>query len=345
MSKRDYYEILGVNKDASESDIKKAYRKIAKEHHPDVKPDNKESEQIFKEAAEAYEILSDSQKRANYDQFGHGNQRPNHGGGFGDMSMEDILRSFGYNGGGQRIKRGQDLRLNIKLTLEEIYNGTTKKIKYKKLSKCGECHGDIITCNICGGSGMIVRTRNLGSHIMQESMICGSCKGVGSHKSHKIMGCQTCNKRGLVEEEIIIDIDIPSGVHDGMTLVHEGGGHATLGGVEGNVIVMITQLPHETFIRNLNDLKVNLNLSYTQLVLGSKVEIPTIEGGKIRVTIPPHTKVGHNMIINGKGLKVLNSPMRGDMVLVLGIEIPKTISDDERELLEKLDELKNKVAS
>ena len=143
----------------------------------------------------------------------------------------------------------------------------------------------------------------------------------------------------------MLEVVIPAGVHDGMQLVHEGGGHAILGGVDGNVIVMLTEINHETFIRNMNDLKVHLSLSYTQLVLGDKVEVPTIDGGKIRVTIPPHSKVGHHMIIPNKGMSIVNSTVRGDMILQLGIEIPKTISDEEKELLEKLEELKNKVAS
>lgn len=344
MSKRDYYEVLGVDKNASESDIKQAYRKIAKEHHPDKNPDNKESEEIFKEAAEAYEVLSNNQKRSDYDQFGHGGPRNNQN-GYGGMSPEDILNSFTGGGGyRQRIKRGQHIRLNIKLTLEEIYTGLNKKLKYKKLSTCGDCHGEIITCNICKGSGMILRTRQAGNIIMQETMVCGSCKGSGNHKSHKIRGCETCNGNGLIEEEVLLNVDIPSGVQDGMQLEFDGGGHSILGGVDGNVIVMITQLQHELFTRSINDLNVHLDLTYTQLVLGDKVEVPTIEGGKIRVTIPPYSKVGHHMIINGKGLKSIKSPIRGDMILILGIKIPTSITNEEKELLKKLDEIRNKVA-
>ena len=154
MSKRDYYEILGVSRDASESEIKKAYRKVAKENHPDVKPDDKEAEELFKEAAEAYEVLSDKNKKAQYDQYGHAGPRPS-GGGFSDMSMEDILRKFGYGGDARRVRKGQDLRLNIKLTLEEMHNGLTKKLKYKKLSACSDCGGEMITCNICKGAGTL----------------------------------------------------------------------------------------------------------------------------------------------------------------------------------------------
>jgi molecular chaperone DnaJ len=340
MSKRDYYEVLGVNKDASDTDIKKAYRRIAKEHHPDVNPDNEESAELFKEAAEAYEVLSDSDKRAKYNQFGHNQQNiPD------STTMEEILRGFGYGAPSQRVRKGQDLRINLKLTLEEIHTGVTKKVKYKKLSKCHDCNGDMITCNICKGKGMITRTRHLGNHVMQESMVCGSCSGVGYHKSHKIRGCETCNKNGLIQEEVLLDVEIPRGLQQGMQMVHEGGGHSILGGIDGNVIVAITELPHDTFVREVNDLRVNLKLSYTQLVLGDNVEISSIDGTKLRVVIPPHSIVGRNLVINGKGLNILRSSMRGDLIITLGIDIPTTITDEERELLEKLNNLKNKVAS
>jgi len=342
MSKRDYYTVLGVERNATEKEIKKAYRTLAKENHPDVKPNDAKAEELFKEAAEAYEVLSDSGKKAQYDQFGHtGNQRQQQSHGY-----EDILKDFmGRQQGRRPVRKGADLRINIKLELEEMFSGEHKKIKYRKMNVCTPCNGkgghktDI--CDTCRGLGSIFRTRTFGNHVIQEQSHCPTCQGAGERISDT---CKTCNGGGLVSEEVLLDIDIPAGVTDGMRLIQEGGGHGIKDGVNGDVVILLTQKPHKLFNRSGNDLKYNLKLSYSQLILGDKVEVPTIEGGKIRVTIPPHSNVGDNLRVPNKGMNILNANRRGDMTLTLLIIIPKTVTDEEKELLNKLDELQNKVA-
>jgi len=350
MGKKDYYDVLGVKRDATEKQIKKAYRNLAKENHPDKNPDDNKAEEKFKEATEAYEVLSDKDKKSQYDQFGH--TRVGHGGhgGHPHMDVNDIIRDFARRTRPQR--KGQDLRVNIKLTLEEMYSGVNKKIKYKKLSVCSGCNGigghDLKKCEPCNGLGSIFRSRQIGQHVIQEQSTCGTCFGRGEIINNV---CQECSGRGLIPEEVNVDIDIPSGVHDGIQVVQEGGGHSIQGGLDGNLVIMITQIPHTRFDRSGNDLKVNLKLSYGQLVMGDKVEVPTIEGGKIRATIPPYSNVGDNLRIPKKGMKPIDDQRhyvnndRGDMILVLGIDIPKNVSDEEIKLLKKLENLHNKVAS
>ncbi len=338
MSKRDYYEVLGVQKNASDKDIKKAYRTLAKENHPDKNPDDKEAEERFKEASEAYETLSDSKKKAQYDQFGHQRQ------GGGHQSHDDIFRDFARR---QRpIRKGQDLRVNLKLDLEEVFSGVHKKIKYKKMAVCSPCNGKgghkVSTCGTCNGLGSIFRTRRLGQHVLQEQTVCHMCQGSGEKVTDT---CKSCSGSGLVAEDILLELDIPAGIQDGMQIMQEGGGHGIKDGVDGNLIITVTEKPHKLFNRNGNDLKHSLKLSYSQLVLGDKVEVPTIDGGKIRVTIPPHSDVADNLRIPNKGLNVLHANRRGDMMISLGITIPKKISEEETELLKKLEEIHNKVES
>jgi molecular chaperone DnaJ len=339
MSKRDYYEVLGVQKNASDKDIKKAYRALAKENHPDKNPDDKEAEERFKEAAEAYETLSDSKKKAQYDQFGHQRQ-----GGGGAGGYEDIFRDFARR---QRpIRKGQDLRVNLKLDLEEIFSGVHKKIKYKKMAVCSTCNGkgghDVKTCETCNGLGSIFRTRKLGHHILKEQSTCHTCQGSGERVTNT---CKDCNGSGLVGEDVLLELDIPAGIKDGMQIMQELGGHGIKDGVDGNLIITITEKQHKLFNRNGDDLKHSLKLTYSQLVLGDKVEVPTIDGGKIRVTIPPHSDVADNLRIPNKGLNVLHTNRRGDMMISLSIKIPKKISEEEIQLLKKLEEIHNKVES
>ncbi len=342
MSKRDYYEVLGVNRNATETEIKKAYRKLAKDNHPDVKPNDKAAEETFKEGSEAYDVLSNPEKKLRYDQFGH-QQRGQNGGNGTYYDMDEIIRNF--SGQGRRVKRGQDIRVSIKLTLEEMFNGVNKSIRYKKFISCQPCNGKgghkVSRCTTCGGAGRLIRQQQFGPHIIQEEVQCHVCTGKGEMIDDI---CTICNGAGLTNSEVGLDLTIPAGVMDGSTQISEGGGHGIQGGVDGNIIIVLTEKPHDIFTRNINDLKITLKLSYTQLVLGDKVEVPTIDGGKIRATIPPYSKVGDNLRIPNKGMRVVHSNTRGDLMLTLSIEIPKSVTDEEIELLKKLDELQNKVA-
>jgi molecular chaperone DnaJ len=340
MAKRDYYKVLGVDRNASDKEIKKAYRKIAKDNHPDVNPDDKEAEERFKEAAEAYDVLSDPQKKQQYDQFGH--QRQGGAPNMGDM--DEMLRRWGF-GGQKRVMKGQHVRLNLKLSLEDMFNGITKKLKYKRNILCGSCNGNgghnPEICPTCNGDGIVFQVHRMGAHMMQTSSTCPTCGGDGRYHKTK---CTSCNGKRYELNEELIEINIPAGVHDGMELISEGGGSEIKDGIAGDVIIAITQIKHERFIRSNHDLKIHIPLSYTQLVLGDKIDVHTIEGGKIRASIPPASKAGSNLRIPSKGMCILHSDNRGDMILILDVVIPKDISDEEKELLEKLQKLQNKVA-
>ena len=330
MSKKDYYEVLGVAKNASVDEIKKAYRNLAKELHPDKNPGNKEAEERFKEVSEAYEHLSDSDKKAKYDQYGHGSN-----GGFRGNPFEDFFRNR------QKAERvGENMSLVIKLTLEEIYTGTKKTYKYNRNVSCGDCSGyggtGTHNCSACNGTGMTTIVMNTPIGYIHQQTVCAACEGMGTTYDTV---CKTCSGGGIKTQEETIDVDIPHGVFNGMTFVMGGKGHAIKGGKEGNLLINVMELKHDVFIRNNDELKMNLKLSYSQLVLGDKVEVPTIEGSRIRITIPPHSEVGANLKIQSKGLKPYQRENRSDMIVTLGIEIPKSISDSERELLEKLKEV------
>jgi len=341
MAKRDYYEVLGVSKTASEKEIKKAYRTIAKENHPDVKPDDKAAEEVFREAAEAYETLSDKDKKNNYDRFGHqGAQRVK-----GRQDMEDMMREM-FGNQRQQVRKGESLRLNLKMSLEEMFSGAKKTLKYAKQVVCKPCNGkgghNVKGCGVCKGSGMMFRNIRMGNQMFQEQSTCQSCRGTGEMISDI---CKNCKGAKTISKTNTLEVDIPSGVMDGMQIISEGGGHETPNGHNGDVMVVLTQLSHNTFIRSGNDLKVNLKLSYTQLVLGDKIEIETIEGGKIRATIPPYSNVDDNLRIPNKGMNILHSNgQRGDMIIILSVSVPTEVSDEEKELLEKLQDIQNKVA-
>lgn len=334
MAKKDYYEILGVNKNASSDEIKKAYRTLAKEWHPDKNQNNKEAEEKFKEISEAYEHLSDTDKKAKYDRFGHassGNQ-----GFHGEHPFADFFRRQQAQ---DRV--GQDMTLVLKLTMEEIYTGVKKRYKYKRNESCGGCsgHGGTGTknCTSCGGSGVITRVIQTPVGYIQQSMSCNACEGVGTTYD---VACKTCSGSGLTEKEETIDIDVPHGVFNGMTFVMQGKGHAIRSGKSGDLHIKVMELPHKVFTRVNDDLKMNLKLTYAQLVLGDKVEIETIDGGKIRVNIPPLSDVGNNLKIQNKGLKPYEAETRGDLIVNLTIKMPTSVSDSEKELLEKLKDLK-----
>lgn len=358
-TKRDYYEVLGVSKSASADEIKKAYRKKAIQYHPDKNPGNKEAEEKFKEAAEAYEVLSDAQKRQRYDQFGHAGMGGAAGGGFGgNMNMEDIFSHFGdifgghfgggfggFGGGqrgGQRVRKGSDLRVKVRLTLQEIATGVEKKIKVKKYVSCQHCNGaggtNATSCTTCNGSGRVVRVQNTILGQMQTAAECPTCGGDGKVVKDK---CSHCAGEGIVREDEVITINIPAGVMEGMQLNVSGKGNAARrGGVNGDMLVLIEEEPHPELIRDENDLIYNLLLSVPMATLGGSVEVPTIEG-KVKVTITPGTQPGKVLRLRGKGLPSVNRYGTGDLLVNIGVYIPEKLNKEEKALMEKLENSEN----
>ena len=368
MAKRDYYEVLGVDKTASEDEIKKAYRKIAIKYHPDRNPGNKEAEEKFKEAAEAYDVLHDPQKRQQYDQFDFAGQGGAGGfGGFGgaSMNMDDIFSmfgdifgghaggfgGFGGFGGGQRRPqqhRGSDLRLKVKLTLQEISTGVTKKFKVRKDVVCQHCHGSgsadggaSETCPTCHGSGVISHTTQSIFGMMQTQGVCPTCNGEGKIIKNK---CHECSGTGVVKGEEVVEINIPAGVIEGMVVNVPGKGNAgRRNGIPGDIQVFIEEEPNDTFVRDGNDLIYNLLLDFPTAALGGDVEIPTIEGTRLRVKIEPGTQPGKTLRLRSKGLPAVQGygSGKGDMVVNISIYVPKTLSRDEKKSLEKMKDSDN----
>lgn len=364
MSKRDYYEVLEITKTATVEEIKKAYRKKAIQYHPDKNPGDKSAEEKFKEAAEAYEVLSDPQKRQRYDQFGHaGVGGAAGGGGFGGgMTMEDIFSHFGdifgdiggfggfggFGGSrsrGQRVRKGSDLRVKVKLTLAEIAKGVEKKIKVKKYVPCSHCNGSgaapgsqPVTCDTCKGSGRITRVQQTILGAMQTTSECTTCGGEGKIIKDK---CPHCNGEGIVRDDEVITINIPAGVMEGMQLSMSGKGNAARrGGVNGDLLVLIEEEPHPELIRDGNDLVYNLLLSVPSAALGDSVEVPTVDG-KVKVNITPGTQPGKVLRLKGKGLPSVNSYGTGDLLINIGVYIPEHLSKEEKGFMEKLSESEN----
>lgn len=361
MSKRDYYEVLGVAKGASDEEIKKAYRKKAIQYHPDKNPGDKESEEKFKEAAEAYEVLSDAQKRQRYDQYGHAGM--GNGGGGGSQwsgNMDDIFSHFGdifgghfggfggggsQRGGGQRVNRGSDLRVKVRLNLKEIAEGVEKKIKVKKHVACSHCNGSgaedpssVTTCSTCRGSGRVVRVQQTILGAMQTQTTCPTCNGEGKTITKK---CTHCNGEGLVRDEEVISINIPAGVMEGMQLSVSGKGNAARrGGMNGDLLVVIEEEPHEELIRDENDLIYNLLLDMPTAILGGSVEVPTVDG-KVKVKIEPGTQPSKVLRLRGKGLPSVNRYGTGDLLVNIGVYVPENLSKEEKKVIEKLQESPN----
>ncbi len=359
MEKRDYYEVLGVSKSADATEIKKAYRKLALKYHPDKNPGDKEAEEKFKEAAEAYDVLSNEEKRRRYDQFGHAGVGGAGQGGFGGgMSMDDIFSQFGdifgsfggfsgfggFGGGrsARRVNRGTNLRVKVKMNLQEIATGIEKKIKVKKYVACQYCNGtgakdgkSYSTCSTCKGSGQVTRVQNTILGAMQTTSTCPTCEGEGKIISEK---CTFCNGEGVLMSEEVISINIPAGVAEGMQLSLSGKGNAARrGGVNGDLIVLIEEEEHPELVRDGNDLLYNVFIGYPEAVLGETVEIPTIEG-KVKVKIEAGTQPGKILRLRGKGLPDVNGYGKGDLLAKVNVWIPKNLSKDEKKLVEKMRE-------
>jgi molecular chaperone DnaJ len=357
MQKRDYYEVLGVSKNADATEIKKAYRKLALQYHPDKNPGDKEAEEHFKEAAEAYDVLSNEEKRRRYDQFGHAGMGGAAGGQGGGMSMEDIFthfgdifegfagfRGFGGGGsrGGRRVNRGTNLRVKVKLDLKEVAAGVEKRIKVKKQVACEHCKGtgakdgtSYSNCSTCGGTGQVTRVQNTILGAMQTTSTCPTCQGEGRVINSK---CTHCSGEGVVVAEDVIVLNIPAGVADGMQLSLGGKGNAARrGGVNGDLIVMIEEEEHPELMRDGNDLLYNVFVGYPEVVLGETVEIPTVEG-KVKVKIEPGTQPGKILRLRGKGLPDVNGYGRGDLLAKVNVWVPKNLSKEEKKLVEKMRE-------
>jgi len=334
---KDYYRILGVNRNATDSEIKKSYRKLAMENHPDKGGDDNK----FKEIAEAYEILSNPEKKLNYDKYGHNGRNMNSGSQaydtYGGMSMNDFMREFGYRRNGERVKRGSDMQINIKLTLEDVYQGVNKTFKYKRLVICQRCDGEggteKETCPNCNGRGIINKQIVTNMGVFNTQVTCNTCSGTGRIIKNV---CDNCNGNGVEFKEEMVNVEIPSGITDGSTLQYNGMGNTIKGGIPGSLFIVVHILQHKDFTRDGNDLKYNLKLKYHQLVLGDKVEIPTINGTKIRIDIPKYSKTGDNLRISKKGLIPMKSETPGNMIVVLDIEMPSEVNNEELELIEKL---------
>ncbi len=362
--KRDYYEVLGVEKGASEDEIKKAYRKIAIKYHPDRNPGDKQAEEKFKEAAEAYNVLHDPKSRQQYDQFGFNNPFGGAGGfgdaGFSSMNMDDIFSMFGdifgghgfggFGGGTRRPQqhRGSDLRLKVRLTLQEINQGVTKKFKVRKDIPCQHCNGSgaevgsgTEQCPTCHGSGVISHTTQSIFGMMQTQGICPTCGGEGSVIKNK---CHECRGSGVIKGEEVVEIKIPAGVAEGMVVNVPGKGNAGIrNGVNGDIQVFIEEEPNDTFIRDGNDLIYNLLLDFPTATLGGEVEIPTIEGSKVRVKIDNGTQPGKTLRLRGKGLPAVQGygNGKGDLVVNISVYVPKTLSREEKDIIQKLGDSDN----
>lgn len=359
MSKRDYYEVLGVSKSADKTELKKAYRKKAIQYHPDKNPDNAEAEEKFKEAAEAYEVLTDDNKKARYDQFGHAGMSgaAGGGGGFGGggFDMEDIFSQFGdifgghfggggFGGGGrrQRVNKGSNLRVRVKLTLQEIANGVEKKIKVKKQVACETCDGSgakdahsLATCTTCNGSGQVTRIQRTILGQVQTASVCPTCGGEGKTITEK---CTSCHGEGLTKKEEVISINIPAGVEEGMQLSVSGKGNAARrGGVNGDLLVLIEEIKHPELIRDGNNLLYNLFVTVPDAIIGTAVEIPTIEG-KVKVRIDPGTQSGKILRLKGKGLPDVNRYGTGDLLVKINVWIPKKVTKEEEKIIKKMSE-------
>jgi len=353
MEKRDYYDVLGVSKEATKEEIKKAYRQHAIKFHPDKNPGDKKSEEKFKEAAEAYEVLSNPEKKTRYDRYGHAGLGGGSSNGFGGqgMTMEDIFSSFGdifggfgaFGGGsssrGHRVNKGSNLRVKVKLTLQEISAGAEKKIKVTKYDTCDSCQGtgaadarSLSTCSTCRGSGHVTRLTNTMLGQMQTTSVCPVCGGEGKTITKK---CVSCYGEGIVQKEEVVKINIPAGVAKGMQMSVAGKGNAPRrGGVNGDLLVVIDEEDHPELIREGNDLIYNLFISIPDAILGTHVEVPTVDNN-VKIKIEPGTQPGKILRLRGKGLPEVNGYGRGDLLVNVNVWIPKNLNKEELKIFEK----------
>ena len=367
MAKRDYYEVLEVSRSASVDEIKKAYRKLAIKYHPDRNPGDAEAEAKFKEAAEAYDVLHDPQKRQQYDQFGFDAPSGGFGGGSpfggaGGFSMDDIFSMFGdvfgghgggfggFGGGGQQASkyRGSDLRLKVRLSLQEVATGVTKKFKVRKDVTCEHCHGTgaeggsgTETCPNCHGSGVEIRTQQSMFGMIQTQTACHVCGGEGTIIKNK---CTHCQGEGVVKGEEVVEINIPAGVAEGMVVNVPGKGNAGKhNGVTGNIQVYIEEEPNDTFVRDGQNVIYNLLLDFPTAVLGGQVEIPTIDGSNVKIKIEPGTQPGKTLRLRGKGLPAVQGYGTGigDLVVHISIYVPKELTKSEKKAIEELRDSEN----
>jgi molecular chaperone DnaJ len=363
MAKRDYYEILGVSKGADATEIKKSYRKIALKYHPDRNADDKAAEEKFKEAAEAYEVLSDADKRARYDRYGHAGVNPQSGGfSGGGMTMDDIFSQFGdifgdsgspfesFFGGASRGRtsrgqRGSNLRIKVALTLEEIESGVAKKIKVKKHQTCSTCNGSgakdrnsIGTCGTCNGSGYVRQIKSTFLGQMQTTTACPTCNGSGQQILHS---CTSCKGEGREYGQELIEIDIPGGVEEGMQLSMRAKGNAGKnGGPAGDLLINIEEKPHETLARDGMNIIYDLFLNFADAAIGTSIEVPTLNG-KVKIKIPAGTQAGKIFRLRGKGLPSVQSYGKGDQMINVNIWTPKKLNPEEKALVEKLRDMPN----
>ncbi len=352
--KRDYYEVLGVEKSASESELKSAYRKLAKKYHPDLNKDNKEAEEKFKEVNEAYEVLSNSDKRQKYDQFGHAGVDPNfgagyggaYGGGFGfeDFDLGDIFGSFfggGFGGGSSARRnaptRGESIRTSVVLSFEEAAFGCTKEVSITKTEKCSECSGTgaekgttAETCSNCHGTGTVKTTRRTPLGMVSSSSACPNCRGSGKIIKSPCKKCAGTGKERVTKK---LSVNIPAGIDDGQTVSLRGEGSAgSNGGPNGDVLITVSVRPHHILNRDGTSITCEVPITFTQATLGDEIEVPTLDG-KVKLPIPEGTETGKVFRLRGKGVPVLNSSRRGDQFVRVNIEVPKNLTKKQKELL------------